>query len=156
MGLCTHTTVVHSQKFKAKNCGGCLSCAKFWAKRINTAVIYCTGDILRWMLKLSKSGAYTAQNLAQLGEKNSTSALEVLVAFCISALKCCQYFHSWHRGSLHWNEFSGNKGFQYHPWQEDEEYWMIIADKHCEYISFFIGPRYTWGPIYGSRVSLTD
>ena len=21
---------------------------------------------------------------------------------------------------------------------------------------FFIGPRYTWGPIYGSRVSLTD
>mgnify|MGYP001352633961 CR=1 FL=1 len=36
------------------------------------------------MLKLSKFGAYTAQKLAQLGEKNSTSALAVLVAFCIS------------------------------------------------------------------------
>ena len=24
------------------------------------------------------------------------------------------------------------------------------------YRVFFIGPRYTWGPIYGSRVSLTE
>ena len=39
------------------------------------------------MLKLSKFGAFTAQKLAQLGEKNSTSVLAVLVAFCISAMK---------------------------------------------------------------------
>ena len=84
---------VHScaqPKLYGKHCAGCSSCAKFWAKRISTAVIYCTGNILRWMLKLSKFGAYTAQKLAQLGEKNSTSTLAVLVAFCISANTPCQ------------------------------------------------------------------
>ena len=41
------------------------------------------------MLKLSKFGAYTAQKLAQLGKKNSTSALAVLVAFGISGSGTC-------------------------------------------------------------------
>ena len=68
-------TVEHSPKFMAKNCAGCSSCAKFWAKRISTAVIYCTGNILRWMLKLSKFDAYTAQKLAQLGGKTALVCL---------------------------------------------------------------------------------
>ena len=36
------------------------------------------------MFKLSKFYAFTGQKLAQLGEKNSTSALAMLAAFCIS------------------------------------------------------------------------
>ena len=41
------------------------------------------------MLKLSKFGAYTAQKLAQLGGKNSTNVLAVLVTFCVSDPKGC-------------------------------------------------------------------
>ena len=44
-------TVVHNTEFMAKNCGGCSSCAKFLAKRISTAVIYRTGNILHCTLR---------------------------------------------------------------------------------------------------------
>ena len=37
------------------------------------------------MFKLSKFYAFTGQKLAQLGGKNSTSALAMLAAFCVSA-----------------------------------------------------------------------
>ena len=129
-------TVVHSQKFMAKNCAGCSSCAKFWANRISTAVIYYTDDILRWMLKLSKFGAYTAQKLAQLGEKNSTSALAVLVAFCISGCPMRPWINMFRNSAI--RTFSSKPIISY------------SVSTYCRQSNtqeIFIGPRYPWSDL---------
>ena len=82
-----------------------------------------------------------------------------------SALKTFVVFERGDSGDLTFNQFKKVKPWHVLVWWSGVlvmfhrflPFWLFLpVSPVSNQIHLFIGPRYTWGPIYGSRVSVTD